>query len=154
MRNFTTIAAVVVGLLLMPASLAFAQDYPPGQPSGATIECSFDGSTVDCTARGFEANSEVTGTVSANGETRRTDQLTANAEGVVSYRFQPVCDVDRITVEVSGTNANGEQASAQADVDISSCRTGGGTALPRTGGGVALLGLALIGTAAAVRRRA
>lgn len=149
MRNFTTIAAVVLGLLLMPASLAFAQDYPPTQPSGATMECTFDGTTVRCEAAGFEANSEATGIVSAQGQERRRDQLTADAEGRINYTFRPVCDVDRLTVEVEGTDANGEPVTAQAEVDISTCNT----ALPRTGGGVALLGLALIGTAAAVRRR-
>lgn len=149
MRNFTTIAAVVLGLLLMPASLAFAQDYPPGQPSGVTIECSFDGTTATCNASGFEANSQVTGTVSANGQTRRTDQLTANGQGAVTYRFQPACDVDQVTVEVSGTAAGGGSGSASTQLDISSC----GSALPRTGGGAALVGLALVGAAATIRRR-
>lgn len=152
MNRIPIITAILTGLLLLLPAASHAQDYPPTS-GGISVACSFDGTTVSCSGRGFEPSSTVTARVFAAGSTtaRRTDTLTANASGEVLHRFQPQCDVNSIQVEMSGTDANGSAGSARATVDISNCQG----ATPQTGGGAALLGLVALGgfTALARRRR-
>lgn len=122
-RTFATATITLLALALLPG-VVLAQSYPPEQ-QGVTVDCSFDGQTVQCDGRNFEPNSEVEAAVEAEGEVRREDTVTANSSGTAFYDFEPVCNTDEVEVTLSGQNADGNSDSDSDVVDISSCEAAG-----------------------------
>lgn len=102
--NLLTLAAAVVGLLLVPAT-AFA--YAPTGDDFITCVAGGD-LNVECAAGIFDPNTDVQVVVTGEAEVLNT-VLTADADGEISFDFDVPADHGdgEITVELTGTK-NGE----------------------------------------------
>ena len=147
-RIRSTAVAVLTSLALvtMASTASLAQTpYPP--PPAFSVVCSAAGqagASVACRVLGALANERLTATAAYNPEFYRED-LVANADGAVNFRFTAPVEARGREITVTVTREDGTSVASDQLTIAAPGRTGEGVGqgrLARTGQDVVLLGAA------------
>lgn len=146
-RLFLVVAVAIPALLVALPALA---QYPPDGDADTTPDASFacdglvEGSTATCSIGGWEPDSEVSVTVTADETAVLNDTITADGNGFVSYSFDLPEGTESLQFTHSGVLADGTphvhtavQDVAEAGEDDTATPAPGG--LPSTGEMISLL---------------